>query len=239
VKAGALECNRVELSTADDPERRTLVGSGRTTHGMKAVIVNPESLLECAGGQVGEIWVQGPSVAAGYWRRPEETEQIFKAVLKNSGEAPFLRTGDLGFVQDGELFVTGRLKDLIIIRGRNHYPQDIELTVQQCHPVLRGMAGAAFSVTLETEEKLALIQEIDARHINLFSRITAGIQRAVAEEHEIEPNFILLVKPGAGLPVGRCSTIFAGSCFWSTASRRLRNGVNPKQKLQNTSLPMN
>lgn len=197
VKAEALECNRVELTTADDPERRTLVGSGRTTHGMKAVIVNPESLLECAGGQVGEIWVQGPSVAAGYWRRPEETEQIFKAVLKNGGEAPFLRTGDLGFVQDDELFVTGRLKDLIIIRGRNHYPQDIELTVQQCDPVLRGMTGAAFSVTLETEEKLAIIQEIDARHIDLFSRITAGIQRAVAEEHEIEPNFILLVKPGA------------------------------------------
>jgi amino acid adenylation domain-containing protein/non-ribosomal peptide synthase protein (TIGR01720 family) len=196
VKAEALERDRVELATTDDPERRTLVGSGCTTHGMKAVIVDPVSLLECASGQVGEIWVQGPSVAAGYWRRPEETEQVFKAVLKSSGEGPFLRTGDLGFAQDDELFVTGRLKNLIIIRGRNHYPQDIELTMQQCHPVLRGMAGAAFSLMPGTEEKLALIQEIDARHTSLFSQIAPEIQRAVAEEHEIQPNVILLVKPG-------------------------------------------
>ena len=197
VKAEALEHNRVEPTFPDDPERRTLTGSGRTTHGMKAVIVDPASLLECASGQVGEIWVKGPSVAAGYWRRPEETEQVFKAVLKSSGEGSFLRTGDLGFIQEGELFVTGRLKDLIIIRGRNHYPQDIELTVQQCHSVLHGMTGAAFSVAIGTEEKLALVQEIDAQHSNVFSRITAGIHQAVAKEHEIQPHAILLLKPGA------------------------------------------
>ena len=96
-----------------------------------------------AADQVGEIWVSGPSVAQGYWNRPEETERTFHAYLKDTGEGPFLRTGDLGFMQDGEVFITGRLKDLIIIRGLNHYPQDIELTVGKAHPRLRPGNGAA------------------------------------------------------------------------------------------------
>jgi acyl-CoA synthetase (AMP-forming)/AMP-acid ligase II len=112
--------------------------------GTRAIIVDPSSLTECA--RVGEVWVSGEGVAQGYWNRSELTEQTFKAHLSDTGDGPFLRTGDLGFIKDGELFITGRLKDLIIIGGRNHYPQDIELIVEQCHPALRSGCTAAFSV---------------------------------------------------------------------------------------------
>ena len=112
----------------------------------KISIVNPNSLAECAPGEIGEIWTAGASVAQGYWQKAALTEQVFRAHLTGSGKGPFLRTGDLGFVYEGELYVTGRLKDMIIIRGRNHYPQDIEYTVGQCHEALeagreRGFLG--------------------------------------------------------------------------------------------------
>src|SRR5207249_11279478 len=123
---------------------RTLAGSGRALPGQELAIVHPETLGRCAPGEVGEIWVAGPSVAQGYWGRPDETAQTLHATLDGGG--PFLRTGDLGFVQDGELYVAGRLKDLIIIRGRNYYPQHIGLTVERSHPSLPPGRGAAFSV---------------------------------------------------------------------------------------------
>jgi amino acid adenylation domain-containing protein/non-ribosomal peptide synthase protein (TIGR01720 family) len=197
VKTRELECNRVEVTREDDPEGRTLVAVGRAAHGMKTLIVDPKSHDECPIGQVGEIWVCGPSVAAGYWNRPEATKEVFAAVLKNSDEGPFLRTGDLGFQHDDQLFVTGRLKDLIIIRGRNHYPQDIERTVQLSHPLLGRAPGAAFSVTGGREERLAVVQEIDPRQSILFVRIVEEIRRAILGDHEIQPYAILLLKPGA------------------------------------------
>src|SRR4029077_2284192 len=114
-------------------------------------------------GQEGEIWISGPSIAQGYWGQPEATEHVFRARLAGgpaeAGEASFLRTGDLGFLRGGELFVTGRLKDLIIIRGRNLYPQDIELTVERSHPALRPGCGAAFSIELGQEERLVVVHE--------------------------------------------------------------------------------
>ena len=133
-------------------------------HDTKIVIVHPESLTPCAPDEVGEIWVSGPSVAQGYWNRPEETERTFRAYLAETGEGPFLRTGDLGFLKDGELFVTGRLKDLIIISGRNLYPHDIELTVEQSHPALRPGCCAAFSVDVADEEHLIIVAEVERRY---------------------------------------------------------------------------
>ena len=103
-------------------------------------------------------------MAQGYWRKPEETEETFRAVIADTGEGPFLRTGDLGFFQEDELFITGRVKDLIIIRGGNHYPQDIELTLQKTSPALQPDAGAAFSVEFDGEEKLAVVQEVVRHH---------------------------------------------------------------------------
>jgi acyl-CoA synthetase (AMP-forming)/AMP-acid ligase II len=135
VDPASLEQNRVvkdEFSGA-----RSLVGCGRNLFDQKIVIANPETLTECQAGEVGEVWVSGPSVAQGYWNRPELTEETFNAYLSDKAEGPFLRTGDLGFFQGDELFITGRHKDLIIIRGRNHYPQDIEQTVEGSHMALR------------------------------------------------------------------------------------------------------
>ena len=110
---------------------------------------------------MGEIWVSGPTVSRGYWNRPEETERTLRAYLADSGEGPFLRTGDLGFLKDGELFITGRLKDLIIIAGRNLYPHDIELTVEQSYPAIRPGCCAAFSVNVADEERLVIAAEIE------------------------------------------------------------------------------
>ena len=114
--------------------------------GTRIVIVDPKMSTPCAPDAVGEIWVSGPTIAHGYWNRHEETDRTFQAGLAGGGAGPFLRTGDLGFLRDGELFVTGGLKDLIIIDGHNVYPQDIELTVEQSHPAMRPGCCAAFSV---------------------------------------------------------------------------------------------
>jgi acyl-CoA synthetase (AMP-forming)/AMP-acid ligase II len=129
----------------------------------KVVVVNPETLQRCSDNEVGEIWIAGDSVAQGYWSNPDETESTFKARVADIGEGPFLRTGDLGCVTGGELYITGRLKDLIIIRGRNHYPQDIELTAERSDRSLRPGCGAAFSVDDGGAERLVIVQEINYR----------------------------------------------------------------------------
>jgi acyl-CoA synthetase (AMP-forming)/AMP-acid ligase II len=161
----ALQENRVITANPEQKGARALVGVGKTWLDQQIKIVDPQSLRECTIGQVGEIWVSGSSVAKGYWNRPEQTRKTFQAYLADTKEGPFLRTGDLGFVrEDGELFVTGRLKDVIIIRGRNHYPQDIEQTVEQSHPALIPQRSAAFSVEVEGKEKLVVVVEVERRY---------------------------------------------------------------------------
>ncbi|HEV7860841.1 MAG TPA: amino acid adenylation domain-containing protein, partial [Pyrinomonadaceae bacterium] len=179
-----------------DEKDRLLVGCGQTLREQKIVIAQPDSLTECLPGGVGEIWVSGGSVAQGYWNLPLETEEIFRAHLAETGEGPFLRTGDLGFLSDGELFVTGRLKDLIIIRGLNHYPQDIELTVERSHAALRPGCGAAFSVDVEGEERLVVVQEVEYRHQPDIPGVIENIRAAVAQDHEIQTHAVILIKPG-------------------------------------------
>ena len=117
-------------------------------------------MSQCAPDHIGEVWIAGASVTQGYWNKVEETEHTFQAYLADTGEGPFLRTGDMGFFQDGVLFVTGRIKDLIIIRGRNYYPQDIELTVERCHPTIRVGCCAAFSIDVDGKEQLVVLAEI-------------------------------------------------------------------------------
>jgi len=195
VEAAALEQHRIVLAEAGAPDSRTLVGCGRAALGTEFAIVNPESLGKCDANEVGEVWVSGPGVAAGYWNRPEETETTFNARLSKRGR--FLRTGDLGFVRDGELFITGRLKDLIIIRGRNHYPQDIERAVQQCHAALKPDAGATFSVEIDSEERLVVVQEIDTRRRNEADEIIETIREVIVEEFEIQPAAVVLIRSGS------------------------------------------
>src|SRR5690606_37979900 len=124
------------------------------------VIVDPDSQTPCRDGRVGEIWLSGPSVAQGYWQQPDETRQTFHAQLIGSPERSFLRTGDLGLIQEGELFITGRLKDVLIVRSQNHYPQDIVATVQKLEPRFRADAGAVFLTECHGIEHLVMVQEI-------------------------------------------------------------------------------
>src|SRR4029077_7059127 len=163
----------------------------------RIAIVYPDTGAELPPGRIGEIWVSGPSVAQGYWRRPEQTAHDFQGRLSGAEEGPrFLRTGDLGFVLDGELFVTGRLKDLVILRGRNHYPQDLELTAERAHPALRAGSGAAFAVDVEGEERLALVYEVDRHPGAGVDAIADAVRRAVAEEHEVQVHRVVLVRAG-------------------------------------------
>lgn len=177
--------------------RRTLVSSGRTLPGQEIAIVNQELGTRCAPGEVGEIWVAGPSVAEGYWEKPDETAATFQAFIADTGEGPYLRTRDLGFLLDGELFVTGRLKDLIIILGRNLYPQDIEMTVERSHASLRAGCGAAFSFTADGEDRLAVVQEVEFRQTPDASEVCKAIRRSVAEEHAVQVDEVILINPGS------------------------------------------
>lgn len=207
--ASALKLHRVvELPESAQNETQTLVGNGfpAQTSGQTMVIVNPDTLTRCPADEVGEIWLAGESIAQGYWNNPTETEKTFGAFLPETGEGPFLRTGDLGFLLEGNLFITGRLKDLIILRGQNYYPQDIELTVAQSHPALRPESGAAFTIevveehgfglAMGSEERLVVVQEV-LRHQNETKDIIAAIRQAIAEMYEIEVYAIVLVKYGS------------------------------------------
>jgi acyl-CoA synthetase (AMP-forming)/AMP-acid ligase II/acyl carrier protein len=197
VQAGALERNHAVPAAADDPAVWTLVGCGRREGVERLVVVDPHTQVPCPPREVGEIWVAGASVAQGYWNRPEETERAFRASTA-AGEGPFFRTGDLGFLSDGEVFITGRLKDLIIVRGLNHYPHDIERTVEESHSALRPSAGAAFSVDVEGDERLVVVHEVERtqRNSNLDDVVRA-IRRVVTEEHEIDTQAVVLIRPGS------------------------------------------
>jgi acyl-CoA synthetase (AMP-forming)/AMP-acid ligase II len=180
---------------AEHADARILVGCGCALPDQQILIVHPTSLTQCETGAVGEIWVAGPSIAQGYWQQPDATRRTFHAYLADSDAGPFLRTGDLGFIQDGELFITGRLKDLIIIRGRNHYPQDIERTVERSHSALRPGCGAAFAVEIDGDERLVVVHEIErnTRHENLAA-VAETVRRAVAEQHELHLHALALIK---------------------------------------------
>jgi amino acid adenylation domain-containing protein len=200
VSASGLEQNQVVAAGANEEDARVLVSSGRAGSGTEVLIVNPETSFPCAAGEVGEIWVSGAGVAQGYWNCPTETKRTFQAYPAGTGAgARYLRTGDLGFLSDGELFVTGRLKDMIIIRGLNHYPQDIELTAGRSHPQLSPSGCAAFSVEVRGEERLAVVQEIRPRAGVSLGAVAEAIRQSVAEMHELQVYAVALVKPG-GVP---------------------------------------
>ena len=196
IQGDALEQHRVVSASGENEEVRTLVGCGQTLLEQQIVIAHPHTLTRCQPNEVGEIWVWGNSVAQGYWNRPEETQTTFRAYLADTGEGPFLRTGDLGFLQDGELFVTGRIKDLIIIRGRNHYPQDIEMTVEHSHPVLQFGCTAAFSVEVKRQELLVVACEVERtsrRNLDV-DEVVGAIRKAVSEQHDLEVYGVVLLK---------------------------------------------
>ncbi|MCP5097302.1 MAG: amino acid adenylation domain-containing protein [Chloroflexi bacterium] len=178
----------------DDPSQM-LISCGRTLPRQSIVIANPQTRQQCAAGDIGEIWVSGPSVAQGYWGKTEATAVTFQAYLADNNAGPFLRTGDLGFMQEGELYVTGRLKDLVIIRGRNHYPQDIEMTTEQAHPALRLGCSAAFAITAADAEQLIVVVEVDQRHPDLDPEAVAQtVRERIAIAHDVQPHAVVLIK---------------------------------------------
>ncbi|HEX8186610.1 MAG TPA: condensation domain-containing protein, partial [Blastocatellia bacterium] len=196
VDSNALSHNVVSDASPEDHAARTVVSIGFGGSDQRVVIVDPETMLPCEPRAVGEVWVSGPSIAGGYWGRTDESERTFAAALADGSEGSFLRTGDLGFMLDGELYITGRLKDMIIIRGRNLYPQDIEFTVQQAHPAIREGGCAAFALHIEGEERLAIVAEADLRNTdNNPDTILEAIRRTVAEGHEAHVHTIALLQP--------------------------------------------
>ena len=198
----------VSSGPADGPafvetsDGRSLVSSGVVDHTAGMRIVDPVTRVAVAEGGVGEIWVTGESVARGYWNKPQQTTDVFHAFTANSGEGPYLRTGDLGCIVDGRLFITGRMKDVLIVRGVKHYPQDLEATAEHAHEAVRPGCCAAFAIERNGEERVALVAETDARHqqaqIDLQEAI-ASIRRRVAESHQVSPCAIALV-PAGSLP---------------------------------------
>jgi acyl-CoA synthetase (AMP-forming)/AMP-acid ligase II/alkylation response protein AidB-like acyl-CoA dehydrogenase/acyl carrier protein len=196
VDAEMLERGRSQPADVSTRRRHTLVSCGESVLGQDLRVVEPSSGTVLPDGAVGEIWLRGAHVTAGYWRNEADTREWYNAKLA-SGDGPFLRTGDLGFVHDGELYVTGRIKDVIIIRGRNHYPQDIERTVEVSHPALQPGSCAAFAVTAEGTEQLAVAVELRRAALKSLDNaaVIGAIRSAVMEIHELAVCAVALLKP--------------------------------------------
>jgi acyl-CoA synthetase (AMP-forming)/AMP-acid ligase II len=177
--------------------RRELTACGRPGLDTVVRIVNPETAVECEPGEVGEIWVASPSVAQGYWGKDELTAATFHARIGGSGEGPFLRTGDLGFMVRGQIYVAGRSKDLIIIDGANHYPQDIERTIEQYVNGVKTGCCAAVSVDVEGREELVVVAELDAVGAEgaeaEHERVRSMLRAAVSREHDLRVHDVLLI----------------------------------------------
>jgi acyl-CoA synthetase (AMP-forming)/AMP-acid ligase II len=194
--AEELERHRVCCVDASHPQARALVGCGRPRPGQTVAIVDPETLIPCGPEEVGEIWLAGDSIAAGYWGREELTRQVFGARPLGTAKT-YLRTGDLGFLHEGELFMTGRLKDVIILRGRNVYPQDIELSVERADESLRRGCCAAVAVELDGEERLVVVAEVrrefDPKRV---VEVIDAVRRCVQEDNEVGPFAVQLLAAG-------------------------------------------
>ncbi len=213
VDAFALEKNQVVITQQDAPQSRAVIGCGHPWLDTKIVIVNPTTLTRCSDTQVGEIWVSGETVAKGYLNRLEETTQTFCAYISESSDGPYLRTGDLGFLQAGELFITGRLKEIMIFSGLNRYPQNIEQTAEKSHSALRPNSGAAFSVNMDGFEQLVIAYEVERstrRSLDLDA-IAQSVCWAIARDHYVDVYAIVLLKPG-GLPKTSSGKIQRGAC---------------------------
>jgi len=212
VEEVALEQNRVVVSRDPDCPSRTLVSCGQGWLDTEIAIVDPDSGQPILSDQVGEIWVAGSGLGQGYWQRPAETEQNFRARLADSPERQYLRTGDLGFLQDNELFITGRLHDVLVFWGFNHYPQRIEQTVEACHPGFRANSGAAIAVNVNGVERLVVLQEVERQYRDLSATELSELLRwRVFEAHFLDLFKIVLLKPG-GLPKTSSGKVRRSTC---------------------------
>ncbi len=180
---------------------RVLVGCGRSLSTQRVLVVDGEKRLPCKPGRIGEIWVAGPSVAQGYFGRPGQTQSTFGARLTfditDDRPQTFLRTGDVGFFHEGELFVTGRVKDLIIVCGKNHSPEDIEREVPALHPALQNGSGAAFSVDIDGAERLVIVQEVRRKAELDIAQLSKTLKRVLNERHDLPLWAFVLIREGS------------------------------------------
>lgn len=239
-----LEHNHVVPCADSESGARILVGCGSGDASQELVVVHPESGVPCAPGEVGEIWVSGPHVALGYWNKKKDTAEIFNSRIPER-ESNYLRTGDLGFTAKGELFITGRSRDLIVLRGRNFYPQDFEMAAAQSKEAFQSGLGAAFTVNTESEPELVIVQETQDQSLD-FESACRAIREAIVEEYEISPSKIVFVKLGtlprtssgkirrkeckAKLLAGELKTVFAEASTQGSASEmdQVRTPANKK-----------
>jgi amino acid adenylation domain-containing protein len=213
VDAAALERGSVEPAREDTARAQTLVGCGSPGPGAELLIVDPDTRRPCPDRKVGELWITGPVVMDGYWRRTEETAATFHGMLADGGRR-YLRTGDLGFLHEGELVVCGRLKELVIVRGRNLHPQDIEQSCRQAEPGLTGLPTAAFSVETEEQERLVVVQGIDDRAAGAagdLSALARELARAVTAAHDVEVHDLVLV-PAHRIPKTASGKVRRAAC---------------------------
>lgn len=228
----------VEKKTKNPAQGQTVISCGHTWADQTLLIVDPTTRIACPPKQIGEIWIRSDSVAQGYWNQSVASQDTFQATLADDEAAlTFLRTGDLGFISDQELFVTGRLKDIIIVRGQNYYPQDVELTVEAAHDALKSGGGAAFAVELQGQERLIVAQEIKRnylRHLDA-SEVINDIRRAVLEGHGLQTYAILLLKT-ASLPKTSSGKVRRHACreaFLSGSMNIVADwSINPRSKTE-------
>jgi len=192
VSSDALARHEFVASDGNEDQARVLVSCGSAGMNEEIAIVDPDRLEMCSAGKVGEIWVKGDNISHGYWNQPEINQPVFQAFTAQ-GQGPYLRTGDLGCLSNGELFITGRIKDLIIVRGRNHYPQDLEFTVSRSHPAFANGACAAFTVEIAETTEAVLLQEVTSKFDHLEDLLRTAVQ-SIAEEHDIRMHTVGLVQ---------------------------------------------
>lgn len=206
-----------QLRPADDDGRaQTLVSSGRLAGEVDVTVVDLDTGTVLADGELGEVCVSGGSVAQGYWRRPDESAAVFT----RTGSGTVLRTGDLGALLAGELYLVGRLKDMVVIRGQNFYPDDIEWTAERAHPALRPSCGAAFAVEDGEHERLAIVYEVAPRADGVdLAEVGAAVRAAVADRHGIEAHLVALVERGS-VPKTTSGKVRRGGCraAWSAGT---------------------
>ncbi len=209
-------------ATEADPHEngsRAVVSCGRPANGLEVLIVDPRTRKTCADGNVGEIWVSGDGVGVGYWNNPQQSTRTFRARLRSDSKRKFLRTGDLAFMREGELFVTGRWSDLIIVRGRNIHPEDVERTAETSHPGVLAHAGAAFSIDTGGGERICLVQEV--RSGSPYAEIATALRQQIANEHEVELYSVVLVRPNQ-IPRTSSGKIRRKACREALAAGALR-----------------
>jgi acyl-CoA synthetase (AMP-forming)/AMP-acid ligase II len=197
---GAYQARRIVEKVGGD-SATTTISCGRTEWlDQEVCVVDPETKRLCSPDEVGEIWLAGTHIARGYWQKSEETKDTFQAYLADNGPGPYLRTGDLGFIREGELVISGRIKDLIIIDGRNHYPQDIELTMEEAHQAVRKGCTAAFPIDQDGQEKLFVVVELQPpgrkEIIPELENVQRAIRRAISEQHGLRTEDIAFIKAG-------------------------------------------